>query len=136
MAEYIINSWQAGESHPLCEEFCDYWEEPIDYKKFLLCTMGLRALVIQERAAILFYQLSRNKVWLEEEDIARLLENTGNSEYIHDRRQFKLLIKHHQQNSIRADYRLYFPEFLALHNTLELNPSEEFAMGRFFDLTR
>eukprot|EP01022_Parablepharisma_sp_SALTPOND_P017692 TRINITY_DN2876_c0_g1_i1.p1 TRINITY_DN2876_c0_g1~~TRINITY_DN2876_c0_g1_i1.p1 ORF type:complete len:865 (-),score=62.86 TRINITY_DN2876_c0_g1_i1:2524-5118(-) len=121
-----------GDSHPLCEEFCSYWQEPINHKKFLLCTIGLSNLVTQERGAILFYQLSKNGKWLDEKDLIKVLECTGNSEYIRDERELKMLIKRHQQNPIRADYKLLFMDFLALCGTLELNPSEEFIMGHFF----
>lgn len=131
-----ILSYLLGESHPLCEEFYNYWEVPVNHKRFLLAIMGLRSLMIQERAAILFYQLSKDGRWLEERDIVRLLENTGNAQYLKDKRRFRLLIKEHQENPIRANHYLSFTEFLAFHNRLGLNPSEEFAMGRFFDSTK
>ena len=131
-----ILSCLLGENHPLCEEFYNYWEVPVDHNRFLLSIMGLRSLIIQERASILFYQLSKNGQWLEEKDIANLLENTGNSVYLQHRREFRILIKRHQHNSIRADYHLTFQEFLKFYNELELNPSEEFAIGRFFDTTK
>jgi serine/threonine protein kinase len=132
----VILSYLLGENHPLCEEFLNYWEMPINHKRFLLSIMGLRNLIIQERASILFYQLSKNGQWLEEEDIANLLENTGNSRHLESKKEFRSLIKEHQHNKIRADHHLTFQEFLSFYNALELNPSEEFAMGRFFDTTK
>jgi len=122
-----------GDSDPLCEEFSDYWNEPIDFLSFLHMVIGLISLITQERGAILFYQLSKDGKCIEEKEIAEVLCSTGNIKYAMNSAELYKLIKKHQRNQIRIDHKLYFQEFLDLCDTLELNPSEEFVIGRFFD---
>ena len=147
-----INSWQAalnqmaistmefgaliarvlGDSHPLYEEFTNYWQETINFREFFLSVIGLNQLLFQERGAILFYQLSKNGQFLTETEIATFLCNSGRSAFVEEDNQFRQLIRRLQKPT-RSDYSLAYTEFLALCDTMDINPSEEFAIGRFFD---
>ena len=64
-----------------CANCNRFWKYPIEYQTFLNDVVVLNALIMDERIAVLFGQLSKQKDFLEPDELRQILNSVDHSDY-------------------------------------------------------